>query len=272
MQTMTLNNGVEMPVTGFGTYLTAPRKTQQQVMAALAAGYRLIDTAQNYGNEREVGAAIRASKLPREDVFVTTKTQTSGYRGTLTGIDNSLRVAGFDYYDLILIHWPNGDDLATYQALEDAYRAGKVRAIGVSNFNHQQVQELIDDGVVVPAVDQIETHLTWQQQRLHAYLAQRDIRHEAWAPLGEGSNEVTVNPTLQRIGRQYGKSAVQVMLRFYVQEHILAIPKTTSAQHLTENLAIFDFELTPTDIAAIRRADRKRSASKWPSTMLIEEN
>jgi len=272
MPVLTLNNGVRIPAIGYGTYLTSPRITQQQVAAALSAGYRLIDTAQNYGNEREVGAAIRASQLNRDEIFVTSKTQTSGYQGTLAGIDNSLRVAGLDYYDLMIIHWPNGNDLETYRALEDAYRAGKVRAIGLSNFNHHQVQDIIDNGTIVPAVDQIETQLTWQQWGMHDYLTQHHILHEAWAPLGEGDGQTLNNPTLIRIGRQYGKTAAQVMLRFYVQTQILAIPKATSTAHQAENLAIFDFTLSDADVAAIKQEDRKHSASGWPSTMLAEQN
>lgn len=271
MKYYTLNNDVKIPAIGYGTYLTSPRVTEQEVAQALKVGYRLIDTAQNYGNEREVGAAVRNSGINREEIFVTSKTQTSGYRSTKAGIDTSLKAAGLDYFDLMIIHWPNGNDLDTYRALEDAYHEGKLRAIGLSNFNHQQVQEIIDNSEVVPAVDQIETHLLWQQWGMHEYLQEHGILHESWAPLGEGTGHILSNQTLVRIGQQYGKSPAQVMLRFYVQENILAIPKSTNPDHLKANLDIFNFELSDQDITDIRNEDR-RQAGGWPSTMLIERN
>lgn len=272
MEYFELNNGVKVPAIGYGTYMTSPRITEQSVTEALKDGYRLIDTAQNYGNEREVGAAVRHSGIDRKDIFVTSKTQTSGYRSTKAGIDSSLNAAGLDYFDLMIIHWPNGNDLETYRALEDAYKEGKLRAIGVSNFNHEQIQEIIDNGMIVPAVDQIETHLTWQQWGMHDYLEKHGILHESWAPLGEGGGNVIGNPTLVRIGQKYGKSSAQVMLRFYVQEHILSIPKSLNPEHVKDNINIFDFELSDEDLAAIRAEDQKSSASGWPSSMMIEEN
>lgn len=272
MEYYKLNNGVQVPAIGYGTYMTSPRVTEQAVTAALQAGYRLIDTAQNYGNEREVGAAVNQSGIARDQISVTSKTQTSGYRSTKAGIDASLQAAGLDYFDLMIIHWPNGNDLETYRALEDAYREGKLRAIGLSNFNHRQVQEIIDNSSVVPAVDQIETHLTWQQWGMHKYLSDHGILHESWAPLGEGGNNVIGNPTLVKIGQKYGKSSAQVMLRFYVQSQILAIPKSTNPAHLKANLDIFDFQLSAADMQAIRDEDHKMSASGWPATMLIEQN
>lgn len=272
MEYFELNNGVKVPAIGYGTYMTSPRVTEQNVAQALKDGYRLIDTAQNYGNEREVGAAVKNSGIARDEIFVTSKTQTSGYCSTKAGIDSSLRAAGLDYFDLMIIHWPNGNDLETYQALEDAYQEGKLRAIGLSNFNHQQVQEIIDNSSVVPAIDQIETHLTWQQWGMHDYLEKHDILHEAWAPLGEGSGNVIGNPTLIRIGQKYGKSSAQVMLRFYVQEHILSIPKSLNPEHMKSNIDIFDFQLSDEDITLIKAQDQKRSESGWPSSMMIDEN
>jgi diketogulonate reductase-like aldo/keto reductase len=271
MEYLTLNNGVKVPALGYGTYLTPPRVTEKNVAQALKAGYRLIDTAQNYGNEREVGKAIANSGIARDEIFVTSKAQTSGYRSTKMGIDNSLTVAGLDYFDLMIIHWPTGNDIETYKALEDAYREGKLRAIGVSNFNHQEVQQIIDKCDITPAVDQIETHLRWQQQGMHKFLNAHGIVHEAWAPLGEGSGSVISNKTLNQIGEKYGKSAAQVMLRFDVQEHILTIPKTTSVSHLKENIDIFDFELSADDIERIRKEDEKTSESGWPLSMMIEQ-
>lgn len=272
MEYLKLNNGVEIPSLGYGTYLTSPRVTEQNVLQALQVGYRLIDTAQNYGNEREVGLAVKNSGIKREDIFVTSKTQTSGYQSTKAGIDHSLAVSGLDYFDLMIIHWPNGNDIETYQALEEAYHEGKLRAIGLSNFNHHQVQQIIDQCEVVPAVDQIETHLRWQQQGMHQFLTDHGIIHEAWAPLGEGSGSVVTNATLKRIGTKYGKSAAQVMLRFDIQEHILTIPKSTRLSHVQENFDVFDFELNDDELQAIRNEDHKMSESGWPGSMMIEQN
>ncbi|RVU76843.1 MULTISPECIES: aldo/keto reductase [Lactobacillus] len=271
MEYFELNNGVKIPVIGYGTYLTSPRMTEKSVSTALEAGYRLIDTAQNYGNEHEVGAAIKKSGINRSEIFVTSKTQTSGYRSTKAGIDASLDAAGLDYFDLMIIHWPNGNDLETYHALEDAYQEGKLRAIGLSNFNHLQVQEIIKNSQIMPAIDQIETHLRWQQWGMHEFLAQNNILHEAWAPLEEGSGSVIGNETLKQIGAKYGKSAAQVMLRFYVQEHILAIPKSLNPQHVKDDIDIFDFNLTEDELKMIKAEDQKSSESGWPTSMMMEE-
>lgn len=275
MKYFRLNNGVQIPAIGYGTYMTSPRVTKEQVTNALNAGYRLIDTAQYYGNERQVGAAVNQSGIPRDQIFVTSKTDTGGYQATKTGIDESLRRAKLDYFDLMIIHWPTGSDrsdLESYRALEEAYQAGKLRAIGLSNFNHQQVQGIIDNSSVVPAVDQIQTHLTWQQWGMHQYLTAHHILHESWAPLGEGENNQLANPTLVRIGQKYGKSTAQVMMRFFVQSHILAIPKTTNPKHLKENIDVFDFNLSDEDIEAIKKEDRRQGVDDWPFSMLIEQN
>ena len=272
MEMFQLNNDIKIPVIGYGTYMTDPSETKSAVTQALSVGYRLIDTAQNYGNEHEVGQAINESNIPRDEIFVTSKTQTSGYSSTKRGIDSSLLRANLDYFDLMIIHWPNFLNYETYHALEDAYQEGKLRSIGLSNFNHQQIDHLMKKATVKPAVDQIETHLTWQQGGMHDYLSKNNILHEAWAPLGEGSGNVLLNPTLKSIGEKYGKSTAQVMLRFYIQNHILAIPKSMNQKHLQDNLNVFDFQLTDKDIQIIKSEDRKQSESHWPSSMLIEEN
>ena len=272
MEYVELNNGVVMPVLGYGTYLTPRRVTQRHVADALDAGYRLIDTAQNYGNEREVGAAVRASGLGREEVFVTSKTQTSGYRSTRAGIEDSLVAAGLGYFDLMIIHWPNADSRGTYRALEEAYRTGQLRAIGLSNFNRKQVLEIIDTADVVPAVDQIETHLYWQQWGMHDFLASHGIVHESWSPLGEGQSDMLRDPVLVRIGRTHGKSPAQVLLRFLTQNRIVSIPKSLNPEHIRENLNIFDFRLSDEELGAIRAQDAKRSQSGWPAAMSTEEH
>lgn len=272
MEYFELNNGVKVPALGYGTYLTSPRVTEENVKRALQIGYRLIDTAQNYGNEKEVGQAVLNSGINRNEIFVTSKTQTSGYKSTKMGIDDSLMASSLDYFDLMIIHWPNGDDIETYRALEDAYREGKLRAIGLSNFNREQVENILKNNDVVPVVDQIETHLNWQQWGMHNFLEKHGIIHEAWAPLGEGSGTVIRNYKLNEIGEKYGKSAAQVMLKFDIQEHILTIPKSTNPKHLKDNIDIFDFKLSNEDIEEIKNEDHKMSESGWPSTMMVEQN
>lgn len=270
MEYFKLNNGIEMPAVGFGTYLMAPSITEEYVTLALNQGYRLVDTAQNYGNEREVGNAVNRSGLKREDVFVTSKTQTTGYQSTKRGIDQSLREAGLDYFDLMIIHWPNGQDLETYRALEEAYREGKLRSIGLSNFNHVQVQEILDNFTVKPVLDQVETHLYDQQKKLHKYLDKHDIVHEAWSPLGEGASDMLRNNKVQQIADKYNKSTAQVLLRFLNQEKIIVIPKSTNLQHIKSNLDIFDFELTADDVKTLESLDRNESFSNWPASMAVD--
>ncbi len=267
MKNVTLNNGVEMPLIGYGTYQIPGRKTTEYVLRAIRAGYRLIDTAQYYGNEAGVGEAIRESGLPRANFFVTTKVQTSGYEATKQGLDQSLQRFNGDYFDLVLIHWPTGDDLATYRALEEAYQEGKTRAIGLSNFNAPQVQSIIDNASVKPVIDQIETHLCWQQKRMAHFLRDHQLVHEAYAPLGEGQLGMLDLPILKTIGQKYGKTPAQVTLRFLVQEGIVVIPKTLSANHLVDNLNIFDFALSAAEMTALQALDQHQAIDGWPESM-----
>ncbi len=183
MEYIEFNNGIKMPLLGFGTYRIAPYATQQAVSKAIKIGYQSIDTAQLYGNEAGVGKAINESSYSRDHFFITSKVKTSGYRATRQSIDLSLQRAGLDYFDLMLIHWPMGKDLDTYRALEEAYQAGKLRSIGVSNFNHQQINELLANFATTPVVDQIETSVYLQQQKMHRYLEEHYIIHESWSPL-----------------------------------------------------------------------------------------
>lgn len=267
MQMVTLNNGVEMPLLGYGTYQTPVGKTAENVLQAIRTGYRLIDTAQYYGNEAGVGEAIRESGLPRADFFVTTKVQTSGYTETKASLDKSLQQFNGDYFDLVLIHWPTGDDLATYRALEDAYQDGKIRAIGLSNFNAPQVQEIIDNATVKPVVDQIETHICWQQKRMNDFLTAHQLVHESYAPLGEGQQGFLDIPQLRVIGQNYGKTPAQVTLRFLIQQGIVAIPKTLNVNHMAENIAIFDFALTEAEMKTLQALDQRKVIDGWPTTM-----
>jgi len=262
-----LNNGVKVPALGFGTYQMPSSITEENVSKAIDLGYRSIDTAQNYGNEAEVGAAVNKSGIARDQLFVTSKTQTSGYRSTLRGIDESLQSANLDYFDLMIIHWPTVDNLGTYKALEDAYKAGKLRAIGVSNFNSRKVQNLIDRAEIKPMVDQIETHVYWQENKMHDFLNKNNILHESWAPLGEGMSSVLSEPAIVNIADNHQKSTAQVILRFLTQQHIMVIPKSTNPVHIAENLNVFDFELTKTEIETIKNLDRGHSDINWPSSM-----
>lgn len=271
MKTVKPNNGIEMPMLGFGTYQITPNTTLLNVAKALRLGYRLIDTAQYYGNEEGVGEAIKESGLDRGRVFVTTKVQTSGYTETRKGLDQSLIDFNQDYFDLVLIHWPMGDNLETYRAIEDAYKEGKVRATGLSNFNAPQVQEIIDNSLIKPTVDQIETHILWQQQRMHEYLTENNIVHESYAPLGEANPGFPDIPVLKEVGRKYQNTPAQVTLRYLIQCGIVVIPKTTNTKHMEENIDIFDFELNVEEMAKLRDLDDKKSIDGWSEAMQ-EEN
>ncbi|NLR10382.1 MULTISPECIES: aldo/keto reductase [Lactobacillaceae] len=271
MQTVTLNNGVQMPILGYGTFQTPPAATEKNVTTAINLGYRSIDTAQVYGTEPGVGAAIANSGRDRDHFFVTTKTQTDGYAATKQGLDDSLTRLGSDYFDLVLIHWPTTHRLDTYRALEDAYQAGKVRAIGLSNFNPSQIDDLLANSHVKPVIDQVETHLFWQQTKLRPYLAAHDIVHEAWAPLGENFGpEMMHLPAVKALAAKYQVTAAQVLLRWLTQQDIVTIPKSTNADHVAANLASLDFSLTPDDIASLRQFDRHHSIKDWPQSMREE--
>ncbi|TGD20471.1 aldo/keto reductase [Levilactobacillus suantsaiihabitans] len=268
MEYVTFNNGVQMPILGYGTFQTPPAVTAQNVTNAINLGYRSIDTAQVYGTEPGVGTAIANSGLARDQFFVTTKTQTDGYEATAHGLDESLQRLGGDYFDLVLIHWPTTHRLETYRALEDAYQAGKVRAIGLSNFNPKQLDDLLANSHVKPVIDQVETHLFWQQAKLRPYLDAHDIIHESWAPLGENFGpEMMALPAVTTIAQAHGVTPAQVLLRWLTQQGIVTIPKSTNVDHLATNLASLDFDLTPAEIASLRQFDRHHSIKDWPQSM-----
>lgn len=270
METVTLSNGMEIPLLGFGTYQLDENATAAAVLAALKAGYRLIDTAQYYGNEQTVGQAIRQSGIGRDQLFITTKTPLSGYAEAKAGVDDSLMACGVDYIDLMLIHWPVPNFMETYEALEDAVKEGKVRALGLSNFNAAQVQRVLDEARVKPVLDQVETHLLWQQAKLHAYLTAHDLVHQAWSPLGQGTPAILNSPALLALGAKYHKTPAQVALRFLIEEGVAVIPKAQHLAHLKENLAVFDFQLTEEERAQLRQADQRRSVEGWPQSMQVE--
>lgn len=264
MASVTLNNGVEMPLLGYGTYQTPPRLTEGCVRAALEAGYRSIDTAQCYGNEEEVGQACRNSGLPRRELFITTKLWGCyAYRDTLRSIDASLHSLGLDYIDLLLLHEPSGRVYEIYRAMEDAYREGKLRAIGVSNFLEERYTALLEHCQVVPAVNQVETHVFRQQKKLRLLEQQQGTRHESWSPLACGRNGIFTHPVLTAIARQHGKTVAQVALRFLLQQDIIVIPKTTHRERMEENLAAASFTLTAADMAALEQLEEGRSLFGW---------
>ncbi|QNQ81736.1 aldo/keto reductase [Lactobacillus sp. PV012] len=263
--------GEKIPKLGFGTYDIAPADTKQAVKQALKLGYRLIDTAQYYRNEAQVGEAVRESDVKREDIFITTKAMTDGYEATKLGIEESLQKAGLSYFDLMIIHWPMEDSLGTYRAMAEAYHEGKLHHIGLSNFNINQTKEIMANSDVKPLLDQIETHLNLQQGKMHEFLTREGIIHESYSPLMEDAPAILKHPVLQKIGRKYGKTGVQVMLRFLTQEDIMVIPRSVNPKHMQENFEIFDFTLTPAEVAEIKELDKRQPIDGWPATMRVDE-
>ena len=263
MQIVTLNNGVEMPRLGFGVFQVAdPAECERSVLEALRVGYRLIDTAASYMNEEAVGTAINSSGVPREELFITTKlwVQDASYEGAKRAFETSLKKLGLEYLDLYLTHQPYGDVHGAWRAMEELYREGKVRAIGVSNFHPDRLMDLIVHNSVVPAVNQVETHPFCQQVESQAFMVENGVQIESWGPFAEGKNEMFHNTLLASIGAAHGKSIAQVILRWLMQREVVAIPKSVRPERMTENFSIFDFELSPEDMAAIATLDTKTSA------------
>lgn len=262
MEFVTLNNGVKMPMLGYGVYQVDPAECERCVADAISVGYRSIDTAQAYYNEEGVGAAVAKSGVPREELFLTTKVWISnaGYKKARASIDESLRKLKTDYIDLLLIHQPFNDYYGTYRAMEEAYQAGKVRAIGVSNFYPDRLIDLCRFVEVPPAVNQVETHVFQQQAKAHEIMQKYGIQHESWGPFAEGRKDFFHNPVLTEIGAKYGKSSAQTALRFLLQSGVVVIPKSTHRERMEQNLDVFDFALSDGDMAAIRGLDEGESA------------
>ena len=257
MQPVTLNNGVEMPILGFGVFQIAPEQTEQAVTDALAAGYRLLDTAAAYGNEEAVGHAIKASGIPREELFVTTKlwVQDTGEENTRRAFDTSLRKLGLDYLDLYLIHQPYGDVHGSWRAMEGLNREGRAKAIGVSNFYADRLVDLVDRNEITPAVNQIETHPFFQRTADQELMREHGVQIQSWGGFAEGKNDIFTHPLLSEIGAKHDKSVAQVVLRWLTQRGVVAIPKSVRADRMAENFDIFDFELTDDQMAAIATLD-----------------
>ena len=257
MEYVTLNNGVKMPVLGYGVYQTPPEETERCVLDAIRIGYRSIDTAQAYGNEEGVGNALAKCGLPREEFFITTKVWISnaGYEKAKASIEESLKKLQVSYIDLLLIHQPFGDYYGTYRAMEEAYKEGKVRAIGVSNFYPDRYIDIHHFAEIKPAVNQVETHVFQQQKLAKEYLKKNGTPIESWGPFAEGKNDYFNNPVLKEIGASHGKSAAQVALRFLIQSGVVVIPKSTHKERMEENFNVFDFELTADEMAKVEALD-----------------
>lgn len=263
METVTLNNGVKMPKAGFGVFQVKDQEEcTRSVLDAIDAGYRLIDTAQSYGNEEAVGKAIAQTSVPREELFLTTKVWISnyGYEKAKQSVLDSLEKMGLDYIDLVLLHQPFKDYYGAYRALEDLYKEGKIRAIGVSNFYPDRLVDLCLDAEIVPAVNQIEVNVFHQQSEAQKWNEKYGVQVEAWAPFAEGRNNMFSNPVLQEIGDQYHKSIAQVILRWLVQRNIVPLAKSVKKERMEQNIDIFDFELSGEDMKKIEALDEKTSS------------
>ena len=261
MNTVTLNNGVIMPQIGYGVYQVSPAECERCVSDALSVGYRMIDTAQAYYNEEGVGAAVKNSGIARDELFLVSKIWISnyGYEKAKRSIDESLRKLGTDYIDLMLLHQPFCDRYGAYRAMEEAYKEGKLRAIGVSNFYPDHFIDLASNVEIVPAVNQVETHVFDQQIAAQKYMQEFGTHIMAWAPLAEGRNGFFTNPVLERIGKKYGKSVAQVALRWLLQRGVIIIPKSTHIERMQQNIDIFDFELSAEDMTEIAALDTATS-------------
>ena len=261
MQEITLSNGVKMPQMGFGVYQVTPGEAERCVSDALSVGYRMVDTAQAYANEEGVGSAVKKSGIARDEVFIVSKIWISnyGYEKAKASIDESLRRLQTDYIDLMLLHQPFCDRYGAYRAMEDAYREGKLRSIGVSNFYPDHLIDLASNVEVKPMVNQVETHVFCQQRQPQKYMEELECQIMSWGPLAEGRNGLFTNEVLSEIGKAHGKSVAQTALRFLLQRGVVIIPKSTHKERMVENLNIFDFELTTDEMARIEALDTRQS-------------
>lgn len=265
MEFLTLNNGIKMPILGLGTWDLRGEQCIKAVTAAINEGYRLIDTAQMYKNEEEIGYAIKNSGISREELFITTKlySPSHSYKLSQKGIDNSLRNLGLEYIDLMLIHEPYKEALEMYKALEDAYKAGKIRAIGVSNFNENFYKNFVASCEIMPAINQVEAHVYFVQTGLQKLMKEYGTKMEAWAPFTEGRRNIFAEKILVEIGTVHKKTSAQIALRYLVQKNIIVIPKSSKIERLKENLDIFDFKLSQEEMQRIETLDEGKSLFNW---------
>ncbi|HCB92871.1 MAG TPA: 2,5-diketo-D-gluconic acid reductase [Selenomonas sp.] len=282
MEYKTLANGIKMPMVGFGVFQIDDQNVcERAVLDAIEVGYRSIDTAATYLNEEAVGRAVAASGVKREELFITTKlwVQDHGYDSTKRAFDRSLKKLGLDYLDMYLIHKPYGDYYGSWRAMEDLYREGLIKAIGVTSFPSERLLDLFLHNEIKPMVNQIETNIWFQRKEEEAFLKKEGIVHEAWAPFAEGNNDVFNVPVLKEIGEKYGKSTGQVMLRWLLQRDIIVIPKSVKKERMKQNIDVFDFELTAEDIEKIAMLDTGKSTihdpqdletAKWIGTFTAE--
>ncbi|MGN0173163.1 MAG: aldo/keto reductase [Acutalibacteraceae bacterium] len=262
MEYVTLSNGVKMPILGYGVYQVTKEECERCVLDALSVGYRHIDTAQSYFNEEEVGSAIKKSGVPREEIFLTTKVwiEHYGYEQAKASVMESLRKLKTDYLDLVLLHQPFSDTYGAWRALEELYKEGKIRAIGISNFYADRMVNFASFNQIKPMVNQMETHIFNQQKALKEWADKYDIRLEAWAPFGEGRKGTFDNPVILEIGKKYNKTTAQVMLRWNIQRGVIVIPKSTHKERMEENFNVFDFELSADDMSTIDALDKNESS------------
>ena len=272
MEYLTLQNGVQMPLVGFGTFMLSGETCVKAVAEAIQSGYCMIDTAEAYGNEKEVGAGIRASGIDRRELFLVTKVNFKSYEHAEQTVMQSLENLGTDYLDLLLLHWPFANYYGAWRALEKLYEAGKVRAIGVSNFEPDQLLDLIAYNKVIPAVDQIETNLYCQRSAERGWMDKKQVAHMAYAPLGQGNrNEMFREPAVLALAEKYGKTPAQILLRFLTQKGIAVIPRSTKPEHIRENFALFDFKLTADELAQLSALDKKEPLIGKPETPELVE-
>lgn len=261
MEYVTLNNGIKMPVLGYGVYQVSNEECEKCVLDAVSAGYRSIDTAQAYANEEAVGNAVKKCGVPRDQLFITTKVwiTNGGYEKAKASLNESLKKLQSDYIDLVLIHQPFNDYYGTYRAMEEAYKEGWIRAVGISNFYPDRLVDLCSFVDVKPAVNQVETHVFQQQKKAHEYMTKYGVQHQSWGPFAEGRKDFFTNPVLTGIGEKYGKTAAQIALRFLIQSDVVVIPKSVHKERMVQNLDVFDFTIDNADMETIRGLDEGES-------------
>lgn len=272
MDYLNLNNSTKMPLLGFGTFMLSGEICENTVASAIKAGYRMIDTAEAYGNETAVGNGIKKSSIDRKELFLVTKVNFKSYENAAAAIENSLANLQTDYIDLLLLHWPFGNYYAAWRELEKAYKSGKVRAIGVSNFEPNQVIDLIAYNKIVPTINQIETNLYCQRTTEGKWLDKKDVAHMSYAPLGQGNrNEMYAEPMIKELSAKYGKTEAQILLRFLIQKNIVVIPRSTNPVHIDENINIFSFSLSADEMTALETLDKKTALVGNPHTPELNE-